>query len=92
MKTSYTFIRYIPVDGVKTSATSAVRHEVSVIKAEQIFLLLLNQYERELPACNDQVAPDLGNETNRYNDTSLRSWRRTRQRLDSYGADQQSAV
>ena len=26
------------------------------------------------------------------NDTSLRSWRRTRQRLDSYGADSQSAV
>ena len=29
---------------------------------------------------------------NRIKDTSLRSWRRTRQRLDSYGTDSQSVV
>ena len=37
-------------------------------------------------------ASDMAMKRFRDNDTSLRSWRRTRQRLDSYGADSQSAV
>ena len=34
LKTEYTFIRYVPVVGVKASATSAVRHEVSVAEMQ----------------------------------------------------------
>ena len=39
-----------------------------------------------------KVAEAYGHESNRIKDTSLRSWRRTRQRLDSYGTDSQSVV
>lgn len=37
-----------------------------------------------------QVAPDMGDDSQNDNDTSLRSWRSTRQRLESYDTDKQS--
>ena len=74
------------------------RYAVTYRKEKQNdFFLILTQLslircQRSIPARKYWVATNMAMKTVRVNDTSLRSWRRTRQRLDSYGADSQSAV
>lgn len=77
----------IELSGLEVSLVNAMSRETIL---RQYLDTVKQNYDYILLDC----MPSLGTamKTVRVNDTSLRSWRRTRQRLDSYGADSQSAV
>ena len=87
LTTKYTFIRYVPVRG-ESSSRMKVRQDPPAppgYNGKQ-------GGERFRTILKYPTATDMAMKRYRANDTSLRSWRRTRQRWETYGPDSLSGV